>query len=179
MSGESELLAPTAETPPPAADAAPPVAPPVEPPKDDEPEVLEIPTGEKLVPLSALETAREKTKTIRAELESVKAEVGKSAEKDAKIAELTSQLQSIAPMAQAYQAALEAQRNQPPPPQEPTPQQTAKLQKVAQQLDFYKSDGSLDLSRAQAHLDLLREEAAEIAQQQVAPFQQQTIADKS
>jgi len=69
MSGDSDLLAPIPETPPVAADAAPPVTPPVEAKADDEPEVLEIPTGEKLVPLSALETAREKAKGLRAELE--------------------------------------------------------------------------------------------------------------
>jgi hypothetical protein len=179
MSGDADLLAPVTEQPPPVADAAPPVAPPVEAKTDDEPEVIEIPTGEKLVQLSALTSAREKTKTVRAELEAAKAEIGKSAEKDTRIAALEQQLQQLTPMAQAYQAALQAQQLQPQKPAEPTPEQNAKLQRVAQQLDFYKSDGTLDLTRAQSHLDLLREEAAEIARQQVEPFQAQTTSDKS
>jgi hypothetical protein len=141
--------------------------------------VVEIPTGEKLVPLSALEAVREKAKTLRAELETLKTEAGKSAEKDARIAELTGQLQQVLPLAQAYQAAVQAQQQRPPAPAEPTPAQTAKLETVARQLDFYTADGKLDLTRAQAHLDLLRAEAAEIARQQVEPFQQQTTADKS
>lgn len=176
MSGEPELIAPTPQEPAPVKDAAPPVVPPAEP---DEPEVLEIPTGEKLVPLSALESAREKTKTVRAELEAVKAEAGKSAEQAAKIQQLEQQLQQLAPMAQAYQAALAAQQQQPPKPQEPTPEQTAELKEIAQELDFYKGDGSLDLDRAKRHQDRLMKMAADIARQQVAPFEQQTTVDKS
>lgn len=176
MSGDSELLTPTPEEPPPVKDAAPPITPPAEEP---EPDVIEIPTGEKLVPLSALEGAREKAKAIREERDALKAEAGKTAEKDAKIQQLEQQLQALAPKAQAYDAAVEAQSRQPQPPAAPTPEQTAKLERVAKSLDFYKTDGTLDLKRAQDHLELVREEAAAIAHEQVAPFQQQTIADKA
>lgn len=177
MSGDSELLAPaTQDTPPPAQDAAPPV---VEPKADDEPDVLEIPTGEKLVPLSALETAREKAKTLRSELETVKAEAGKSAEKDQRIAELQQQLQQIMPLAQAYHAAVQAQQQQPPTPAEPTPEETAELKEIAQELDFYKSDGSLDLDRAQRHQTRILKAAEKIAKQQVQPYEQQTTAQQS
>lgn len=184
MSGDFVYTPTTPETDG-VRDAAPPVTPPqdatppVTPSADDEPEVLEIPTGEKLVPLSALESARAKVRAKSEELETLKGEVGKGAEKDARIAELQQQLEQARPLAQAYTAAVEAQRNQPPAPAEPTPQQTAKLQRVAQQLDFYKSDGSLDLTRAQSHLDLIHEEAAEIAQQHVAPIHQQSVEEQS
>jgi hypothetical protein len=186
MSGDFTYTATTPETDG-VKDAAPPLAatpeqaatPPVETKTDDEPEVLEIPTGEKLVPLSALETAREKAKSLRSELETTKAEMAKGAEKDAKIAELTSQLQQVMPLAQAYQAAVQAQQQQPPKPAEPTAEQTAELKEIAQELDFYKGDGTLDLDRAKRHQDRLFKMASQIAQQQVAPFQQQTIADKS
>jgi hypothetical protein len=182
MSSDSELLAPVTETPPVAADAAPPIVErPVETPAptDDEPDVIEIPTGEKLVQLSALQASREKTKQVRAELEAAKTELGKSAERDARIQALEQQLQQVAPKAQAYDAAVEAQSRLPQQPQAPTPQQTAKLEKIAKSLDFYKSDGTLDTGRAAEHLELVREEAADIARQQIAPYEQRTTSDQS
>jgi len=147
---------------------------------EDEPEVFEIPTGERLVSLSALTAARAKAKDLRERLGALEATAGKSQEKDAEIAQLQQQLQQILPMAQAYQTALQAQQHTPAQPSGPptaqntTPEELAKLQRVAQQLDFYKGD-ALDLERAQAHLALLREEAQAIADARVQPFQAQSL----
>lgn len=180
MSGEPDLLTPAPQEPAPVADAAPPVIEVVKPPEEDgEPDGIEAPDGEKYVKLSAVTTARAKAQALRAELETAKAEAGKSAEKDARIAELTQQLQQVTPYARAYQAAVEAQSRQPQKPAEPTPEQSAKLQEVARNLDFYNTDGSLNLSRAQAHLDLVREEARAIAQAQVQPYEEMTTAQQS
>lgn len=176
MSGDSELLAPTTqEQTPPAQDAAPPVVPPAE----EEPEVLEIPTGEKLVPLSALTGAREALKAAKAERDALKADASKSAEKDARIAELTQAIQQLQPKAQAYDAAVDAQSRQPQKPAEQTPEEKAELEEIARDLDFYKGDGSLDLDRAQRFQAREQKRAERIAAATVAPFEQMNTAQQS
>ena len=177
---EAQIVEPQKVDQPPPADAAPPLNPPAPVVEDAEPEVIEIPTGEKLVPLTALENARAKVKDIKAERDALKASADASAAKDARLLELQQQLEQVTPYAQAYQAAVEAQRNQPPPKTEPTQAELAKFERVAKSLDFYKADGSgLDLDRAKAHMDLIREEAQEIARAQVEPWQQQTLATQA
>jgi len=177
---EAQIADPVVVEQPPPADAAPPLNPPApEPVAEEGDDVIEIPTGEKLVTLTALTNARAKTKELKDKVAELEATAGKSAGMEAELSQLREQLGHVMPMAQAYQAAVEAQRNQPPAKQEPTPAEMAKFEKVAKQLDFYKQDGTLDLDRAKSHMELIREEAAEIARASVQPIHQQNISQQS
>lgn len=179
---EAQIVEPTHVEQPPVKDAAPPLnpdPPAPEPVAEEGDDVIEIPTGEKLVTLTALTNARAKTKELKDKVAELEATAGQSAAKDAQLAALQQQLEQAMPLAQAYQAAVEAQRNQPPAKQEPTPAEMAKFEKVAKQLDFYKTDGTLDLDRAKSHMELIREEAAEIARASVQPIHQQNISQQS
>lgn len=188
MATDAELLAPVTpedQTPPP------------EPPKEEakaEPETpasedadldkivaeqsIDLPDGaDKLVPLAAVENARAKLKTVRAELEDAKKGSARSTELETQVQQLQQQIAQIQPYAQAYQAALQAQP--PETPKGPTPEEAKRLESIAKRFDFYKTDGSLDLGRAQEHLEEVRHEAKAIAKETVAPYQQQTTASAS
>lgn len=164
-------------------------APPPEPPKDEpqaaapvsedadldkiiEEQAIDIPGDtDKLVPLAAVENARAKLKAAREKLAAAEEGSAKATELEGKVQQLQQQLAQIQPYAQAYQAALQAQQ-QPEPKTGPTPQETAALEEIAKDYDFYKTDGSLDLDRAARHQARIRKEAEAIAQQTVAPLQQ-------
>lgn len=185
---DAELLAPVtpADAPPPATDTPPadPPAPQTEEQQEaaldkliDE-QAIDLPDGtDKLVPLSAVTTLRSKLSAANKDLAAAKAGSAKASELEAKIAQLNEQLASAQPYVQAYQAAMAQQ----PAPADagPTPQEKAALEEIARDYDFYKADGSLDLERAGRHQTRIRKEAEAIAQQQIAPYQQQTTADRS
>ena len=135
-----------------------------------EAEAIEIPTGEKLVPLSAV------TK-LRAELKTVKGQAGKVAELEQKLKETEGNLQAAAPYIHAARAMLQAQQQpqQPAQPEGPTPEETAALEEIARDFDFYKADGSLDLAKAERHQKRTRAEAERIAQAQMQPLVEQNL----
>jgi hypothetical protein len=171
-----EIVAPPAEDPapppPPApAEEAVEAAPPAAEPDAVEDDVIEIPTGEKLVPLSALTAAREKAKSERAEKNAL-------AEKAARADKLEQQLQAAAPYIEAARAMLEAKQRPPAPaqPEGPTADETAELQEIARDFDFYKGDGSLDLEKAARHQKRVASTAEKIAQQQSAPLVERTLS---
>jgi hypothetical protein len=182
---DAELLAPVAapDQPPPAQE--PPVqAAPETPEQEDaaldkliEEQAIDLPDGtDKLVPLSAVTTARAKLTKAREQLAEAKQGSAKADELAAKVATLEQQLHQALPYVQAYQAALNAQ---PQEPTGPTAEQKAALEEIARDYDFYKPDGALDLDRAGRHQARIRKEAEAIAQQQIAPIQQQTVSDRS
>jgi hypothetical protein len=161
------------ETPP----AAPPPAEPAAPPPDPEAVAdaaleagaIEIPEGDgliRVVPLAAVTTAREEAKQAK--------QREKAAAKE--LADLQAKWTEAAPYVDAAKAILAAQPQQPPQgpqaPAGPTPEQTAELEEVARLLDFYKTDGSVDLERATKHQAMVRKEAERIAAASIAPIQQ-------
>jgi hypothetical protein len=130
---------------------------------------VELPEGDgvlKYVPLSAVTKPREEAKTLRGENKTLKEQL-----EQAKQAITASQ-----PYVEAAKVLLQ-QQQQPPAPQAPqvmTPEQRAELEEEARDMDFYKTDGSLDLDRAQRSLDRTMKRAERIADQKVAPLQQQS-----
>lgn len=137
------------------------------PPDDGDAAVIEIPTGEKLVPLSALSGARRRASEIKAEAEALRAEK----------ARLEAELQQVVPLAQAFQA-LRQQTPAAPPIQtapEAPREDTSELEDVARDFDFYKADGSLDLDRARRYQARVEKAAQRMAEQAVQPLQQQSL----
>lgn len=150
-----------------------------EPPPDAEAQAdaaeanaLEIPTGEKLVPLSALTAVRGKLREAKAQMgdvESVKAELARTKQEAA----------ALAPYADAFRAMQAAQQAQPPAQAaEPAPD-TAEVEALARDLDFYKPDGTLDVDRATRMQAMIDRRAAQQAAQSVAPIVQQTARDRA
>lgn len=186
MPTDAELLAPVTEPPPaqdPPADPPPPAEPQTAEQEDAaldkliEEQAIDLPDGtDKLVPLSAVTTARAKLTEARRQLTEAKAGSAKATELESKVAALEQQLNQALPYVQAYQAALQQPQE---PATGPTPEQKAALEEIAKDYDFYKPDGALDLERAGRHQARIRKEAEAIAQQHIAPIQQQTVADRS
>lgn len=186
MSTDAELLAPVTTNDPPPAEAPPePVA--AEPQTAEqedaaldkliEEQAIDLPDGtDKLVPLSAVTTARAKLTKAREQLAEAKQGSARAGELESKVAALEQQLNQALPYVQAYQAAIQAQPQDPPTQ---SPEQKAALEEIARDYDFYKPDGALDLDRATRHQARIRKEAEAIAQQQIAPIQQQTVNDRS
>lgn len=184
---EAELLAPVQnpDAPAPVADPPPVAAAPETPEQEDaaldkliEEQAIDLPDGtDKLVPLSAVTTARAKLTKAREQLAEAKQGSAKASELETKVADLERQLNHALPYVQAYQAAL--QQPQTPAATGPTPQERAALEEIAKDYDFYKPDGALDLERAGRHQARIRKEAEAIAQQQIAPIQQQTESARS
>jgi hypothetical protein len=180
---DAELLAPVPANDPPPADAAPPLA--QTPEQEDaaldaqiEEQAIELPDGtDKLVPLSAVTTAREKIKVLRTELASSKQTAEKTAQLEQQLASLQEQLNTALPEAQAYRAALQAQPRE--EPQGPTPEEKASLEEIARDYDFYKGDGTLDLEKAGRHQMRVRREAEAITKQHIAPIQAQSVRGHS
>jgi hypothetical protein len=158
--------------------AAPPPPPPVEeqaaapvPDADADDDVIEIPTGEKLVPLSALTAAREKAKASKAEAERAKT-------LEAELTQLRSQVNASQPYIDAAKAMLEARQQQqaPPPPTGPTPEDVAELEEIARDFDFYDKAGQLDLEKAARHQKRVTQTAAKMAQAEVTPILHRTLS---
>jgi hypothetical protein len=167
---------------PPPDDQAPPLEPEQvaapEPVADEdqlEPElaaqVIDIPEGEKLVPLSALTATRK-------ELKQHKTAAGRAAELEQQIQQLQGQIQQTSPVLQAAQALLQAQQQQqaPPQPQGPTPQQLAELEDYARDLDLYDKDGKPDIARAHRIKARTLADAQQIAQQAVQPVVDRSLS---
>jgi len=138
-------------------------------------EAIEIPTGEKLVPLSAVTR-------LRAELKEVKGQAKEAAELRQKLQETQGNLQAAQPYIEAAREMIERQRQaaaQPQPPQGPTDEDVAELTDVARLLDFYTPEGAPDLSRAQKHLALVERAAERRARAATEPLVQQSLAQQA
>ena len=133
---------------------------------------LELPSGERLAEVGAIIALRRE----------LKAQKGKAAEADTLRAELDTVRQQAAqmqPMAEAFQALQHAQAQAPPAPPAAPVVDTAGLEDLARNLDFYAPDGTLDLARATKFQAIIDRTAEAKAQQQVAPLVQQTARDKA
>lgn len=178
MSDTATDLTPAADPQAPPAEQAQPepqhqAAP--EPADDDalEPElasqVIDIPEGERLVPLSALTATRR-------ELKAVKEQARTAGELQQQVETLRSQQSQQNPVLQAAQALLLAQRaSQPQPPQGPDPAYVRELDALARDLDLYKADGHPDLEKAHRIHQRQLAVAQQAAQQATQPIVQHTL----
>lgn len=168
------------ETPPVEPDAPPPAeAAPETPAAEEDAEVaadraeaeaIEIPTGEKLAPVSAIIGLRQKLKSVKGEADTVKAEK----------ARLEAQLQELAPLAEAFRTLQQQHQQAPPAPiaaPSPAPEDTTRLEAIARQFDFYTADGQPDIARAKQVGSFIAEEASRVASAHVAPLQEQRIRE--
>jgi hypothetical protein len=138
---------------------------------------IALPDGEeKLVPLSAVTTLREKLSTAKGELKTAKEGSAKQAELEDRVNQLTATLTQWKPYVEAYNAAIQQQQHQPAPA---PAEDTKELEEVARDYDFYKQDGTLDLDKARRHNARVEKQAAKIAEAKVRPYADQTVADRA
>lgn len=136
--------------------------------EDQEPEAVVTPTGEKLVPLSALLDARNKVKEL-------KPLAGKVSEMETELAELRN-LRPYAEFVKANPHLLQPQQPaQPPPSNQPDPE----LEQYARRFDLYTPEGKPDVDRARA----IREDNAKIAREEaqkvIQPYETRTLAQQA
>lgn len=180
MSPETDLQEPIQQEPPPAVDPPPPVDEEAALDAALEEQAIDVPDGDKLVPLSAVTNVRAKYKTAKQEAREAKT----AAEQAVEEARLTRQaLEEAKPWIEAAKSLAAAKQmgmvpDQPRPAQ-PDPQEAAELDAIAKDYDLYQGDGTPDLARAKRILDRERRVAQEAAQQHVAPLQQQTVQQQS
>lgn len=135
---------------------------------------IDLPDGsDKLVPLSAVTTARQKLKEARTELKTAREGSQKQADLERQVQQLQGQIAQLRPYVEAY-AQAQQQAQQPPQAED-----TTELEEIARLYDFYKPDGALDLGRAKKARDREIQTAQQIAQQQVAPLAEMSVRDKS
>jgi hypothetical protein len=139
-----------------------------------EKQAIDIPDGEKLVPLSAVTTVRGKLKEQRAAAEAAKTESAN--ERSAREA-LEQQLRDAQPVLMAAQALLAQQQQQAPQPHGEQPDPLA--ERLAKLTDLYGQDGQPDAKRGKELAAVVRELASEIVKQEVAPIHQQTVQSQS
>ena len=140
-----------------------------------EAQAIEIADGDKLVPLSAvteLRQFRNVAKRVTREADRLKTQLEQAQQ----------QLQATAPLAEAFRALQQAQQQQPqapPPPAGPTAEDTAELEAIARDFDFYKADGALDLEKAGRVQARETRRAAQIAQQQMQPLVTNSLQERA
>lgn len=179
MSGEVEQ---PVETPEPASTEV--AEQPVEQPiaeRDVEQDTLDIPNKdveggkERYVPLAALEGARKELKGLKAELEDARTGSAKAQQLEQRIDELSQHLASIAPKAQAYDAALAAQQQY----RQPEPEEDEDAVLLAQTMDLWTADGKPDVAKAKKALALMDKRGRRQAEDTVAPFAQNQVGHQS
>lgn len=138
-------------------------------------QTIDLPEGEKLVPLSAVTTLREKLKDAKAALRTASEGTTKAQQLEARVDALSQQLAQVAPKAQAYDAAVAAQQ----PTPEPSPEDDQEALAFAQNLDLYTADGKPDVAKAKAILGIVDKRAASKARDSVAPLAQHTVRQQS
>ena len=128
-------------------------------------QAIEIPDGDKLVPLSAVQA-------LRGQVKQLKTQAAKSGDLEAQVAVLQGQMSAQNPILQAAQALLAAQQAQPAAqtPQGPSPEALAELEAIARDLDLYQSDGKPDLARAYRIHQRTVNSARAIAEQATKPI---------
>ena len=139
-----------------------------------EKQAIDIPDGEKLVPLSAVTTVRGKLKEQRAAAETARAESAQARQAHEAVEQ---QLRDAQPVLLAAQALLAQQHQQ--PQQQHGEQPDPLAERLAKLTDLYGQDGQPDAKRGKELAGVVREIAAEIAQQHVAPIHQQNVQSQS
>lgn len=148
---------------PPAEPIAPePPAPPEPPPDPDEVGAIEV-QGGKHVPLEALKAARAEAKAAK--------------EQAARLPQLEQQIAQLQGSVQTFQQ-LQQQLRQPQAPAGPI-DADPDLIELARSLDYYQGDGTPDVARAAKHAAIIERRATRIADQRMAPLQQQNARTQS
>lgn len=141
-------------------------------------QAIELPDGtDKLVPLSAVTTVREKLRTTKDEARTAKEEAARiKAEAD----ELKRQWSEAAPYIEAAKTLIAAQHNQPGPkaPAAPAPDDP-ELVELAQTLDLYDATGKPDVARAAKVAGLVDRRAGRKVEEGTAPLVQNTVQQAS
>lgn len=151
-------------TPPPAQAAT----------EDTEPEgTIVNPGGEKLVPLGALASVREKVREKESALAAKDAEIAALKDKASKWDAAAGEWQAVQPLIRQIK---NGQYQQPAPAK---PVVNEKAVEYAKFLDLYKTDGTPDVERAQRILDLNAAQAQEAARHVVQPLYQHTAQQQS
>lgn len=149
--------------------------------REVESDTLEIPDSSqeggkaRYVPLSALDGARKEAKGLKAELEAAREGSAKAQQLEQRLAELEGHIQQIAPKAQAYDAALMAQRQ----PQPAVDEDEGEAIELAQSLDLYTKEGQYDIAKAKKMLAIMDKRAGQLAEAKVAPLAQHTVRNAS
>jgi hypothetical protein len=142
-----------------------------------EAQAIDIPDGDKLVPLSAVTGAREKIKSVKAERDTYKAQAERAPQLEQELQQLREQLNQALPGHQAYQALLAAQQVQQPPAQA---EDTTELEELAKDLDLYEATtGKPDIEKARKIHNRQMKLAESVARQHVAPIENRAIAQQS
>lgn len=138
---------------------------------------ISIPGDEGVVPTSEAGKIagayRGKIRELKAELEKEKGSASKVAQLEQQLQQLSQQLQATQPYVQAYQAMTQAAQ------QAAAPEDTSEAEEYARLLDLYTSEGKPDIERGKKGLALQRRLAEQVAQQHVAPIQQQSAHQMS
>lgn len=142
-----------------------------------EAQAIEVPDGDKLVPLSAVTNLRQKLKAAKAGTE-------EAAALKQQLEQAQQQLQATAPLAEAFRALQQAQQHQqqapqPQQPQGPTAEEVSELEEIARDFDFYKVDGTLDVDKAKRVQARESKRAQSIAQAQVQPLVTNTLQQRA
>lgn len=169
------------ETPPAETKPETPPAPPVEPTVDSldadlETHAIDIPDGDRLVPLSVVTALREKARSLKEGAE-------RAATLETEVQALKSEAARINPVLEAAKALVaqaQAQAQQPTQgPQQDPPEAVAEQEAVARDLDLWKQDGTPDLERAKRVIARERANATAAAQQATAPLIVQNLVSQA
>lgn len=143
---------------------------------DLEANAIEVPDGDKLVPLSAVTRLREK-------LKDAKQGTNEAVALKQQLEAAQAQNAALAPLAEAFKALQAAPQYQQPQQQPPAAQQptedVGELEAIAKDFDFYKTDGTPDLDKARRVQARTTKQATQIAQAQTAPLVQNTLAGRA
>jgi len=170
----SDDLTPSGDaTPEPVAEPTPPPEP---PPVDDdaaiEANAIDIPDGDRLVPLSVVAPLREKVRTLKPEAERAK-------QLEAELAQLREQTEKTKPVVEAARAIVEQMQRQAVPPPAPPPEDTGELEAIARDLDLYRPDGTPDVDRARRIREREVATAKRMADEATAPIRIESLRDKA
>lgn len=177
---QEPIQQPSPDQPPPQ-EQVPPVDEEAQLDADLEQQAIDVPDGDKLVPLSAVTTVRAKYKTAKQEASEAKQKAEQAVQDATRVRQA---LEEARPWIEAAKALAAAKQmgivsDQPQQPPQPDPRERAELEAIAKDYDLYQQDGSLDVARAQRIIARERRIAAEAAQQHVAPLAQQTVQEQA
>jgi hypothetical protein len=155
----------------PAEPVAEPVAEPAaapEPVAAHEPDAVEV-AGQRMVPLAALQAAREEARTLKQKAEQVD--------------QVSAWYQANRPYVEFLQNNPDLLKPRPaapaPPPAPTPPEQDETLTQLARTLDLYTPEGKPDATRAAVIRNLVKSEAQTIAQEAVKPLEAMTTRERA
>lgn len=122
---------------------------------------IPTPDGERLVPIGALAGARKQAREIRAELANLKPQAERAQALESELAQAQAKVQAYEDLIRQHAAAQPQAQ-----PSAPT-EDEGELREIATTLDFYKTDGTLDLDRARKLSAITEKKAEKIANQRL------------